>query len=281
MNGRVVVSYAGIAHMWKEPTDEWLVKVITGRKPERMFDGSGYATMFGGENMKLTLGGICDAIKSAMEHNIPAQPKRNRPARLEVLIAGWTWPHDVGHGNYRPSTFGRMFVHSGESGTVCEATAAPSLPYLRTSRRRPMLMSIGVDSPGLLQRMSDRINAEGQTTEIDIERIVTEEIRAVARVCNSGVGTDLMSVYLPVEYTHEGYLRFLRDTTVSTGNVAYSPAVIRTGGMIMYPQVMAGNLPELRSGSDARPSIIKVEVLPPLPLGAISMMSSQARRLPR
>jgi hypothetical protein len=220
----------------------------------------------------LTLGGVCEAITAAIERDFLALPATLRANGLEILISGWTWPHDINHGNARPSTFSRQIRHDGVADRRCEQVSGRSRVYSSTASGWSLL-SIGADSVDL-HHITDRLRGRPRADQWEVEAVITDEIRVVAKVPNSGIGRDLMSIYLPIARAAPK-IRFLRDVELNRSPSAYSPALVFTSGLVAYPSVLTGDRPPDLGASFP---LIEIQCVPPFAGASGNSMSSQRRR---
>ena len=272
-NGLLAIGYAGLAHIAGMPTDEWLTEIISHRKPVRM--SSGGNGMWFGSPLNITVGQVETSIKEAVERRLPRE--RHHKHGIEVLLSGWTWPRNVGQGNARPSTFCRSISHDGSTDHACITERFPRRHFARESRGW-QIVSIGAGSNRLLQSITDEMR-ERRTIADDVEAIIVRLIREYAARPNSGVGTDLMSIYLPIAAPETPRIRFLRNDSRTVD--AYTPSLISTGGAIIYPMLIQGRADNsfIYGGTDADPVGVKLEVVPALENQRhLSSVRSQPRR---
>lgn len=276
LNGRVAIGYAGLAFIAGMPTDEWLVTVITGQYPSDFgeISGGGRPTRFG-PRLNLTLGQTCHLIMSAIERDLPRE--RFRDEGLEVMICGWTWPKDIGKTNSRPSTFAQMIAHRGKPNSLCHVESAARRRY-RPESPNWELISIGAGDRQLLRTITSRVSERGRTTADDVELIIRDCIREFASRPERGVGENLVSIYLPISLPEHPRVRYLRS--VETDRDIFTPSVIMTGGLIMYPQVLNSvGFGVSYGGTEDDPAMIQFDTLPPLPnFSGIHRASSALRR---
>jgi hypothetical protein len=284
INGRIVLSYAGLGHIKAVPTDIWLVKAITGESPgPAVRAGAGLPTRFGGA-LDLTVGGVCKAITHAIETDFLAEPWDARKLGIEVLITGWTWRRRVRFGLGRPRTFYMAISHNGRYGMRCKLNS--DLPRRWSEDPSPPTrgwshVTIGAAPPPVREqsaRLKTQLSQPGQTaTADDIETFIATEIRrAAAHPAGDVIGTELMSVFLPAFAAPR--IRFLRDISLARPNVAYSPAYVHTNGMIAYPMQITGQGFGFGSGSGGNSHHVEVQCVPPLPSDGVHTASSQQRR---
>jgi hypothetical protein len=284
MNGRIVLSYAGLGHIKAVPTDIWLVEAITGEpRGPAMRAGAGPPTRFG-RPLGLTVGGVCKAVMHAIETDFLAESRNIRKLGIEILITGWTWRRRVRFGLGRPRTFYTTITHDGRYGMPCKLNSElPSRWYEDPvpSTRGWSHVTIGA-SPPPVREMFERLKAElsqpGQTaTADDIETFIAAEIRrAAAHPAGDVIGTELMSVFLPAFAAPR--IRFLRDTRLARPNLSYSPAYVHTNGMIAYPMQITGQGFGFGIGSGENSQLVEVQCVPPLPSDGVHTASSQQRR---
>ena len=284
MNGRIVLSYAGLGLIKAVPTDLWLVEAITGESPgPAVRAGAGLPTRFG-RPLKLTVGGVCKAIVHAIETDFLAERRDVRKLDIEVLITGWTWRRRVRFGLGRPRTFCTAITHDGRYGAPCRLNSkVPSRWYEdpAPSTRGWSYVTIGAAPPPVreqFERLKARLSQPGETaTPDDIEAFIAAEIRrAAAHPAGDVIGTELMSVFLPAYAPPR--IRFLRDISLDRPNVAYSPAYVHTNGMIAYPMQITGQGFWFGSGSDENSWRVEVQCVPPLPSNGVHTASSQQQR---
>lgn len=277
-NGRVGISYAGLAHVGSVPTDQWLAAALTGDHPAPPTrPGGGPPARFGGGST-LTLGQVSAAIQRAIERDFLRLRAVDRAHGLEVLVTGWTWPRRCNEGGRRPSTFAQVISHDGSRGNPCKVTSIPSRPFLSRARGWSVV-AIGMPT----RKMLDNINANIRAAPKPIsprafEDILAQEIRGAASRLDSGIGTNLMSLYMPITMTDSPRVRYLRDPTQQQTRAAYTPAFIFSGGSITYPSIITGS-GKLSLTSDDPGRSIQIECDPPLK-GSMPLMeiSSQRRR---
>ncbi len=284
INGRVAVSYAGLAYIKSVATDLWLLTAITGEalEPPGGTPHGGPGVRISGP-LNLTVGRIRAAITSAIERDFVREAAADRAQSIEVLIVGWTWTRAATTGRGRPTTFAEFITHKGEPGTSCSVSTvrrcwwqdpAPStLPWSQLSIGSALL------NDQRFERLKTRMTEPGSVmTPGEVECWMADEIRLVADDprCTT-VGTELMSVLIVPN--KPPVIRFLRDLTLSRPNIAFSPSYVSTAGMILPPQQMTGRLPSLVTGSEESPRVVQLECVPPLePTGSTSSMGGQVRR---
>jgi hypothetical protein len=136
-DGPMVISFAGMAYVGDEPTDNWIARQLAGREPNRMPDGSTAAVSFQRLPTR-TFNQTCWLLQQA----IGAEPAFNAPQGLEVAIGGWrirrrrlvqtllaivktkngTLRH--GHMRLRTAAFGSAFLSIGVNLVLADLNAA-------------------------------------------------------------------------------------------------------------------------------------------------------------
>lgn len=267
-NGRVVVSYAGLAYIRQptatEPTDEWLLRTLTQIEPVPPFrQGMGHPT-YVGPVPRITVGDVFSLISEAVDSTFPLLPPEDRANGLEVMVCGWTWPRDVNRSNAQPSTILRQFGYL--PGGDADWISTPRRRYRNISTGWD-IASIGAGSNALLRRITDQLR-DRNTTQDDVEATIVNAVRDAA-IPGSGIGRNLTSIFLPIY--GEPRVRYFRD---HADEIAFTPAFVLRGG-IYYPQVLQGQLPEIQYAEDGW---IRIEVVPPFSSGNhTSSMGSQGR----
>jgi hypothetical protein len=287
VNGRIILSYAGLGHIKEVPTDLWLVEAITRESPGPVLRAGAGPPPRGlrfCRPLGLTVGGVCKAVVRAIETDFLREPWYARKSGIEILITGWTWRRRVRFGLGRPRTFCTVITHNGRYGMPCKLySELPSRWYENPAPRTRgwAHATIGAAPPPVreqFQRLKSRLSQPGQTaTADDMETFIAAEIRrAAAHPAGDIIGTELMSVV--VSPFAAPRIRFLRDTSLARPNLAYSPAYVHTSGMIAYPMQITGGGFVLESGSGENAQRVEFECVPPLPSNSVYAASSQQRR---
>lgn len=275
VNGRVIVSYAGLAHINRVPTDEWLLRRIAG---PWMPDGDAVQKAFSPAT-RLNLGTVTRAIVGAIERDLPRQTAV-APARrnMEVLITGWTWPRGVDAGSGRPTTFAVEIKHSGHAGSSCRVRRHRAMPAEGTSKTS-LLLLIGRGKREWLQGLAREINSRTVSDVSTLEDMLAQRIRDAASA-DPTIGTDLMSFWLPPSYgDHDPRFRYLRDVTKSHPTLAFGPAVVGRK-LVSRPFMFRGNGFSFGYAEEdglAPSRGITFESVPPLPDDGYSMLAAQPR----
>ncbi|MET3565634.1 hypothetical protein ABIC47_001105 [Leifsonia sp. 563] len=202
-----------------------------------------------------------------MDTTWPKLPAQDRANGFEITMSGWSWPHDINRSNARPS--GILSQLEWVPGKPTEWSPVTRRRFLPVSRGWSTA-SIGSGTKALLTSIDQQILATGEgaakhVTEDQVERILVDTIRSAATP-GSGIGQDLMSVYLPIRGGNPR-VRYFRTHSDS---LAYSPAFILSEG-IVYPSALGGPM---------RPQIgnVEIEAIPPYTGdGNSNSMSSQPR----
>lgn len=283
INGQVVVSYAGLAHIRSVPTDQWLLRAITGVPPGPPVRPGAGPPIFVGRPIKLAVGGIRDSIIRAIQADFLAEPRDQRRLGMEVLITGWIWRRRQRFGFGHPRTFFTRITHAGQLRTPCKVTADlprrwhqdPAPPRSGWSHA-----TIGVGSGTVREQFSllkTRMSQPGTCTTDDIEAFIAGQIRRSALESDGVIGTNLMSVCLTPAAPPR--IRFLRDTSSGDPHLACSPAYANHAGLIVPPTVIAGRGFSLAlRGSGEHLQRIDIERIPPLDDVGIWTASSQPRK---
>jgi hypothetical protein len=261
-DGILIVSFAGLAHIKKMPTDYWLTSVISGLPPAPpMRPGGGSPTSV--TQINLTVAGVCASIKSSIESDFVAEPYNLRKAGLEVLITGWTWDPAL----TEFATFVYGLSHSGELGAPCEDMYGPSFPFQNPPSGKGQVLAIGYKTAVATNRVASVMNRGGaRKDDTAFEAMLAGIIRDMAaQPGGTVIGTELIATCLSPLGTIRS--RFLRDLSLAQPNVAYTPAYI-CGGAVIYPQVVVGN-----GFTFGR---LEIECVPPLPPPADVLAASSS-----
>lgn len=237
-NGRAVIGYAGLAHVRAEPTGEWLTRKLTGSQAPHEWNQFG-------RGPRLHLGEVRDRIVRALENEL-AIGQRARPRHgLEILMSAWSYPRLVHKASRRPTSWSCTIVHTGNPGSRSRVERGPRFQYRELSKKG-WYSAIGradlIDLAAVHKKLS---SLDSHITPQRAEPLLVEAIREIAMIPRSGVGTDVMSVYLnPVPWTFQQHAHYYRDVSLGDERVGYAPAIIAPTG-IFPPQRMT------RSGGHA------------------------------
>ena len=228
---RMIISYAGLAHIGRTPTDQWLAERILGFRLEPA-PGGGLPTRFGDINFHG--GDVRKAITDLFTKAFPGQPERYRRLGLELIVSGFAAEHVRGD-QYLMRPFTETHTHSGFRGGY-KVTKSPRFWRWNAGHAT----ALGVDITGELGgRVIERV-LEDRTLE-GIEQIFGAAIRERAAEADGDVvGTDCMSVAW-IRGTGEGRVRYMRDIARPglTMPHTYAPWVI-TRYKVVPPTVFAG-----------------------------------------
>jgi len=236
-NGRAVIGYAGLAHVRGEPTGEWLTRKITGSVSPHEWN------QFGG-GPQIHLGDIRDRIIAGLQNELPLGQRTRPRYGLEVLISGWSYPRIWRRG--RPAAcWSWTITHSGNPRARCQIRRSQRFRFADPSRTW-QYSAIGRDDLVDLPTLHKKLAVPGTHITPDVaEQALVEAIREAAHMPRSGVGTDVMSVYLnPLPWKFRQHARYFRDLTVKDIRLGYAPAIVAPTG-IFPPQRMT------RSGGHA------------------------------
>lgn len=276
-NGRVALSYAGLARMAGMATDEWLVREITGLDRVPPLHSGGGPPMHFGPPMRLTIGSVVTSVVAAVNSQLPAERVRPADRSLELLISGWTWPRDVGRrDSARPSTYAVAIAHDGKRSSTCSVTPLRRRRYRRESTGWATC-SIGAGRKGQFREINNRLRNR-RTRADDVELELVRTIRNAAARPNSGIGKNLVSVYLPITANEDPRIRYWRDTELRDVN-AYTPAFVSWAGAIIHPGTFtgAGQLGLTHHDTQGRERTIRIEAIPPM-VGDVDTFRSQKRK---
>jgi len=278
IDGCVCISYAGLAHIAGQPTDEWLARALT--KAVWPLDGLLTTRL---PSLGLTLGNVCGEIIRAIERDFLMESDANRALHIEVLIAGWSWKPLRNNGRRGPATFARMISHDGSLDRRCTVTSIPPMPFEERSTRWRYL-AIGktdiVDERcNNLKELYTQDPPRADLRADDIEEILVSDIRAGAAALGGDViGTECMAVYLPLRTAIR--VRFFRDPTLAETKTGFTPWYINTFGSVAKPGYLTGTGWTIgsRTMADEMGPVISFEVVPPLPGGNIREWGPRSNR---
>lgn len=266
-NARAVVSFSGIAHIGKMPTDVWLARSILG-------DIGDYITadqhfMRASNAFRLTLGGVVSRIEDAVKADFYALPYSSKKEGLEILITGWTWRRRVrfGYGGPRTVTWN---LKAGSKLSKFEAGwSKPS--YRFNGRTLSRFTAIGCGNvrfnwealDSTLESVADWPSVT-RTAEA-LEEILVKHIRQTASLPRgANIGTECLAIRLPID---EGpTFTFYRDVNINSTTAMYAPWIISWRGMITPPYEYRGPAAVgIEQGNPESPEIIRFETKPPYP----------------
>lgn len=282
INGSVVVSYAGLAHVDQMSTDAWLLQAITRAKPPppSIRPGAGPPMRFGGDELRtLTVGDVMTRLTEAIDKDFVRQSSAKRQLGLEVLVTGWTYRRRARYGLARPRTFATSGTKRGLPPLRFDQVY-PRRWFQHTSPLKMTFMSIGAGGPSVNEiwpNVRDTLVDHGGTFTIDdAEDLLAAEIRRVARLTDSGVGRNLMSIRMPGDAPPS--LRYLPDPSLPSDGTAYSPAYVNAAGMVIPPLALTGSGTSFITGTETSPRVVTIDCVPPLPSSHVRTASSQARK---
>jgi hypothetical protein len=229
----VVIGYAGLAYIGEVPSDEWMVEILWGTSLGEERAGRSFAVRMGRGANHWNIGFAIQRLSQAIADKIPLKE------RFEVSIAGW-------------QTKDRRFfpilidLHKLENGAV-HVERAPR-HWVPGSDFRIHSIGARVDRSDLGSRLERYRSGKGvRINAPQVETLLVEAIRhAAAR--EATVGSDLLSVYLPIPGTDIPRSRFLplhQHSGVITGTnnrvaVDQTPWIIGRNGM-MAPCFQVGD----------------------------------------
>lgn len=274
INGRMVISFAGLAHLDGIPTDQWLLQAIEGLQftPQR-------SEIVRRESVPLSVGRVRGALVKGIAIAFSRQPD-TRPG-LEVLISGWTWKSRYrrthgGVGLVGRTAHPRMFMSLIKPTTEGAKECYESVCRLKSKDR--LIWAIGETRS--VERILDRdpfwSGDVHLMSPIEIESKLVELIRQASQgPGGETIGRDVMSVIVPFS-NEPNRCRYHWDTTTKAGPVWYSPIVLSDEFRVPSSRI-AGAGPFLATGT--RDPHTTFDVVPRLEeLPRFSSMSHQPSR---
>lgn len=281
-NGLVSVAYSGLAFVGGRPTDECLVEAISGRNRRVFGAGDGSAISIGPPT-KLTTGGVCSAVTAWLQE-LPGSQRDS--IGVSVLVSGWTWKRRSDRDLRICRTFVRGMSHSGVSGDAVVSWSANPI-WLRPGSMLGIHTAIGNSQPGGVEWLNDVLSDPMVTMDV-IESAVVDEIRRQSRIPNSGIGSNVMTVVMPMDpylMKKDGGIlevRYHRDLSFGEDLMSYSPAVITRGGVVSWPlQITGPSVPLSINGFSLDPRLdldLEFEVIPPIQHNGVQGFESQRRK---
>lgn len=272
-NCTAVVSYSGLGHVAKMPTDQWLAEAIAGEKflprPKKLFgENAGLLTNYGPAG-PYHLAGVIGAVKAALETDLPREGVRGRRHGIRVLICGYTWRRRDRWRPGRARPYALVLAHSGKPGTTTMTTFSTPR-YWPWDRMVWMPPTVGVDMGPRRAELVDHLAADTPPPE-DVERALVDAIRKVAGDPKGDVvGTECMGVR--IRAAQEMVITFHRDTALD-GRRAYTPFII-AAGMRVPPSVLTRDGLSFGFGEHY---VIPITTDPPLPEEGVYAMHGQPR----
>jgi hypothetical protein len=181
-DGPMVISFAGIAYVSDEPTDNWIARQLAGRAPNRMPDGRTAAVSFQRLPTR-TFNEACWLLQQAID----AEPAFNASHGLEVAIGGWRIRR-------RRLVQTLLAIVKTKNGTVRQGHMR-----LRTAKFGNAFLSIGVD-PGLADvkaAMAGHPDQRALLTDAATRSAFLAEMIVRTSRSNQVVGSDVMAVEIP------------------------------------------------------------------------------------
>lgn len=274
-NATAIISYAGLAHIDRMPTDQWLAEKITATKSPPPRRPGGSPPMQFGANAPIHLRQAIDRIKSGVAREFSKQPSRSRDNGLEVLITGYTFKRFRHPNNFHPRPFYAVLAYDkmNPPGYLHEENSLRHWPWNRES----FIASIGNSPAGVIARAAVAQGiATGLPSMSSIEHNLRDAIRASARSpVGDGIGEECMVISIE-RIQQKVRACFMRaDRTNTPFNTAYTPWIIG-GGIILPPQHYSS--PGFRPGVAAGGREIEFASDPPLTAVRIASMISQTRK---
>jgi hypothetical protein len=183
-DGPMVLSFAGVAYVGNEPTDDWIARRLAGAEPSRQLDGRIPSFSFGRLQIR-TFHQACWLL----QREIDAEPAFE--AGLEVAIGGWrvrrhrlvqtvlaivkTGRKTIreGHMRLRTKAFGGVFLKAGVDFDLTELNGLPA--------DHPVWSTRPFDVAAFAAAISD-----------DLANAIVKKSRS-----NPAVGSDVMAVEIP------------------------------------------------------------------------------------
>jgi hypothetical protein len=183
-DGPMVISFAGVAYVGSEPTDDWIARQLAGREPQRLPDGRIMSVTFGRFPAR-TFNQACWLLQSAVA------AERVFEGGLEIAIGGWrirrhrlvqtalaivkTGQATVrqGHMRLRTKAFGAAFLKIGADFNLSEVKGLPA--------DHPVWSTRPFDAAVLSAAISD-----------DLAETIVNKAKS-----NRAVGSDVMAVEIP------------------------------------------------------------------------------------
>jgi hypothetical protein len=234
-NAVIVLSYAGIAYLGRQPTDEWLAEILWGGAIGRGPDGAGPAALLMGQRPN---DWTIDQAVSVLKQKLDAIPQHviNRGG-LYLSLAGWR----VGR---EPP---RSFVIEIERPRQARVATVCGTPRRTRPRREFVIGRIGAFiAPRLLNAAFDRYRPSRTLNMEDVEQTFIETIRSVA--CKDRtVGPNVLCTMFPIDGPaicrfHPATPHAARMAHAQGENVipvAHTPWIMSSGS-VQAPQMSAG-----------------------------------------
>lgn len=276
-NGAAVVSYAGCAHIRGEPTDEWLIRVISGQVPGARSPAGGFGFRFGDFD-PVRIGPMLQTVLARIDEDFGTLPPLEKRAGLQIMVTGWTWKRRVAEGSHAPRSFIAEIRHQGGSvGASLEFSRGAR--FAQSGAHDRLTGSIGSRSSSVVRSADARIqDLVGPQPASAVENVLAQIIRT-ASANDRSVGTDLMSVTIGMPLSFQ--FRFLSDG--STEGQRFSPGLIVSRTVIAYPLQIDGTAAasvtfSTRFGEHTVLMGSDVAVTPTVETGGLNSMGSMRRR---